>query len=168
MNYMGIDYHKQYSHITLMDEKGKKLKSGRVANYRTELLMGGKRSRPLLNLAAQAILYYVSAMTAFKNRVYALHAEQREEVRDALRREANIFSGKGQKVLLGLNLALGEKRLLEALLKMYFISISFFWLQQIIPHFPDKYIFVWWEIKSTNIRLVSKPKKIRFITLMNT
>ena len=82
-------------------------------------------------------------MTAFKNRVYALHAEQREEVRDALRREANIFSGKGQKVLLGLNLALGEKRLLEALLKMYFISISFFWLQQIIPHFPDKYIFVW-------------------------
>jgi len=35
MNYMGIDYHKQYSHITLMDEKGKKLKSGRVANYRT-------------------------------------------------------------------------------------------------------------------------------------
>jgi len=37
MNYIGIDYHKQYSHITLMDEKGKKLKSGRVANYRTEL-----------------------------------------------------------------------------------------------------------------------------------
>jgi len=37
MNYMGIDYHKQYSHITLMDEKGKKLKSGRVANYHSEV-----------------------------------------------------------------------------------------------------------------------------------
>jgi hypothetical protein len=37
MNYMGIDHHKQYLHITLMDEKGKKLRSGRVANYRTEL-----------------------------------------------------------------------------------------------------------------------------------
>jgi len=23
MDYMGIDHHKQYSHITLMDEKGK-------------------------------------------------------------------------------------------------------------------------------------------------
>ncbi|MCD6518242.1 MAG: hypothetical protein J7L72_12605 [Candidatus Aminicenantes bacterium] len=37
MNYMGIDYHKQYSHITLMDEKGKKLKSGRVATARRML-----------------------------------------------------------------------------------------------------------------------------------
>jgi len=34
---MGIDHHKQYSHITLMDVKGKKLRSGKVANYRTEL-----------------------------------------------------------------------------------------------------------------------------------
>jgi len=37
MDYMGIDHHKQYSHITLMDEKGKKLRTGKVANYRTEL-----------------------------------------------------------------------------------------------------------------------------------
>ena len=38
MNYMGIDHHKQYSHITMLNEKGKKLKYGRVANYRSELL----------------------------------------------------------------------------------------------------------------------------------
>ncbi len=37
MNYMGIDHHKQYSHITMLNEKGKKLKSGRVANYRSAL-----------------------------------------------------------------------------------------------------------------------------------
>jgi len=37
MNYMGIDHHKQYSHITLMDERGKKIKSGRVANYCSEV-----------------------------------------------------------------------------------------------------------------------------------
>jgi len=45
MDYMGIDHHKQYSHITLMDEKGKKLKSGRVANYYSELekFLDGKR-----------------------------------------------------------------------------------------------------------------------------
>jgi len=37
MNYMGIDHHKQYSHITLLDERGEVLKSGRVANLRREL-----------------------------------------------------------------------------------------------------------------------------------
>ena len=37
MNYMGIDHHRQYSHITLLDEKGEKLKSGRVSNLRSEL-----------------------------------------------------------------------------------------------------------------------------------
>jgi len=37
MNYMGIDHHRQYSHITVLDEKGEKIKSGRVANYRSEL-----------------------------------------------------------------------------------------------------------------------------------
>jgi transposase len=37
MNYMGIDHHKQYSHITLLDEKGEKLNSRRVANLRREL-----------------------------------------------------------------------------------------------------------------------------------
>jgi transposase len=37
MNYMGIDHHKQYSHITLLDESGDALKSGRVTNLRREL-----------------------------------------------------------------------------------------------------------------------------------
>jgi transposase len=37
MNYMGIDHHRQYSHITLLDEKGEKLKYGRVGNLRGEL-----------------------------------------------------------------------------------------------------------------------------------
>ncbi|MFB0565374.1 MAG: hypothetical protein ACETWK_06820 [Candidatus Aminicenantaceae bacterium] len=37
MNYMGIDHHRQYLHITLLDEKGEKLNSGRVANLRGEL-----------------------------------------------------------------------------------------------------------------------------------
>lgn len=37
MNYMGIDHHRQYSHITLLDEKGEVVKSGRVVNLRREL-----------------------------------------------------------------------------------------------------------------------------------
>jgi len=37
MNYAGIDHHRQYSHITLLDEKGEVVKSGRVANLRREL-----------------------------------------------------------------------------------------------------------------------------------
>jgi len=45
MDYMGIDHHKQYSHITLMDEKGKKLIAGKAANFRTELesFLDGRR-----------------------------------------------------------------------------------------------------------------------------
>jgi len=34
---MGIDHHRQYSHITLMDELGEVLRSDRVANYRSEM-----------------------------------------------------------------------------------------------------------------------------------
>lgn len=37
MNYMGIDHHKQYSFITLMDESGEVLRSERVANLRSEV-----------------------------------------------------------------------------------------------------------------------------------
>lgn len=37
MNYTGIDHHKQYSYITLMDDVGEVIKSGKVANYRSEL-----------------------------------------------------------------------------------------------------------------------------------
>ena len=32
MNYMGIDHHKQYSHLTLIDEDGREVKSGKVFN----------------------------------------------------------------------------------------------------------------------------------------
>jgi hypothetical protein len=37
INYVGIDHHRQYSHITWLDEKGEVVKSGRVANLRREL-----------------------------------------------------------------------------------------------------------------------------------
>lgn len=37
MNYMGIDHHKQYSHLTMVDEKGRKLRSGKVGNCRDEV-----------------------------------------------------------------------------------------------------------------------------------
>ena len=46
-------------------------------------------------------------------------AQQREEVREEVARETNIFSEKGQKVLLGLEIGREEKRLLEALLKTW-------------------------------------------------
>jgi len=58
------------------------------------------------NRQAQRVLrqraFYVSAMTALKNRVHAFLAQQREEVREVVARETNIFSEKGQTVLLGL------------------------------------------------------------------
>jgi len=32
MNYLSVDYHKKYSHITVMDEKGEVLREGRIGN----------------------------------------------------------------------------------------------------------------------------------------
>jgi transposase len=190
MNYMGIDHHRQYSHLTLMDEEGQVLQSGRVPNLRLEIekflagwgdveavietgrssytmvdvleemgvgikiahpnevkaiarakIKTDKRDSEVLahllrmnmipevyrrspeNRQAQRVLrqraFYVSAMTALKNRILAFLSQQREEIREEVVRETNIFSDKGQKVLLGLDLAPGEKRLLEALLKTY-------------------------------------------------
>jgi transposase len=37
MNYMGIDHHRQYSYITLMDERGEVIRSGKVANLGGEV-----------------------------------------------------------------------------------------------------------------------------------
>lgn len=44
MNYMGIDHHKQYSHMTLVDESGNELRSGRVVNTlrEVEAFLGGR------------------------------------------------------------------------------------------------------------------------------
>jgi transposase len=190
MNYVGIDHHRQYSHMTVMDSMGQVLRSGRVPNLQKEIgkflegfeaveavietgrssytmvdvleemgiavkiahpnevkaiarakIKTDKRDAEVLahllrmnmipevyrrspeNRRAQRVLrqrsFYVRAMTALKNRVYALLAQQKEEVRQEVARETNIFSAKGQKVLLGLDLTRGEKSLLEALLKTY-------------------------------------------------
>ena len=37
MNYVGIDHHRQYSHLTVMDQRGQVHRSGRVANLRSEI-----------------------------------------------------------------------------------------------------------------------------------
>jgi transposase len=190
MNYVGIDHHRQYSHMTVMDQMGQVLRSGRVPNLQDEIgkflegfeavesvietgrssytmvdvleemgvtvkiahpnevkaiarakIKTDKRDSEVLahllrmnmvpevyrrsveNRQAQRVLrqraFYVRAMTALKNRVYAFLSQQREEVREEVVRETNIFSERGQKVLLGLKLVPGEKRLLDALLKTY-------------------------------------------------
>jgi transposase len=190
MNYVGIDHHRQYSHMTVMDQMGQVLRSGRVPNLQDEIgkflegfeaveavietgrssytmvdlleemgvtvkiahpnevkaiarakIKTDKRDSEVLahllrmnmvpevyrrsveNRQAQRVLrqraFYVRAMTALKNRVSAFLSQQREEVREEVARETNIFSERGQKVLLGLELVPGEKRLLDALLKTY-------------------------------------------------
>jgi len=47
MNYMGIDHHKQCSHITLVGKIGKEVKSGRLENLRQEVeeLLNGIESK---------------------------------------------------------------------------------------------------------------------------
>ncbi len=190
MHYVGIDHHRQYSHLTVMDQHGRVLRSGRVANLQAEIerfleglealeavietgrssytmvdvleemgmavkvahphevkaiaraqIKTDKRDSEVLahllrmnmvpevyrrspeNRRAQRVLrqraFYVSAMTALKNRVHAFLAQQKEEVRQEAARETNIFSVKGQKMLLGLDLSREEKSLLAALLKTH-------------------------------------------------
>jgi hypothetical protein len=37
MNYVDIDYHRQYSHLTVMDREGQTIRAGRVPNVRLEI-----------------------------------------------------------------------------------------------------------------------------------
>ena len=37
MNYVGIDDHRQYSHLTVMDQEGQTIRAGRVPNIRVEI-----------------------------------------------------------------------------------------------------------------------------------
>jgi len=66
MNYLGIDHHRQYSHITWLNEKGEVVKSGRVANRRRELegflqgardvravIEAGRSSYPMVDILAE-------------------------------------------------------------------------------------------------------------------
>jgi len=190
MNYMGIDHHKQYSHITLMDERGKKIKSGRVANYCSEVerfldgtgeakavIEAGRSSYTMVdvmdelgievtiahplqvkaiakakiktdkrdsfmlahllrtdlipevykrsgeNRGYQRVLrqraFYVGSITRTKNKIHALLAQQREEVRDKVSQKKNIFSKDGVKFLKTLSLPDTDKDLLSALLKTF-------------------------------------------------
>jgi transposase len=168
MNYVGIDHHRQYSHMTMMNQEGQVLRTARVPNLRSEIekfLEGGetmeavietgrssytmvdvleeigiavkiahpnevkaiarakiktdKRDSEVLahllrmnmipevyrrsqeNRQAQRVLrqraFYVSAMTALKNRVHAFLAQQREEVREEVARKDRklVFSRAG-------------------------------------------------------------------------
>jgi transposase len=190
MNYVGIDHHRQYSHMTLMDEQGNIVRSRKVSNLRSEVeeflegvkdccavIEAGRSSYTLVDLLdelgvkvtmahpkevksiakakvktdkrdsqmlahllrtdlvpevyqrskenreVQKILrqrvFYVEAMTRVKNRVHALIAQQREEVRQEAGREKNLFSERGQKVVLGLSLAVTEKKMLASLVKTF-------------------------------------------------
>jgi osmotically-inducible protein OsmY len=47
MNYVGIDHHRQYSHMTLMDQEGRVLRSGRVPKKDRRYREGrGEAERP--------------------------------------------------------------------------------------------------------------------------
>jgi transposase len=153
---VGIDHHRQYSHLTVMDQESQVLRSGRVANLRAEIekfleglegveavIETGRSSYTMVDVLEEM---GVGIKIAHPNEVKAiarakiktdkrdpeelahllrmkmiptLLAQQKEEVREEVARETNIFSEKWRKMLLGLDLARGEKRLLEALLKTY-------------------------------------------------
>jgi transposase len=189
MHYMGIDHHKQYSHITVLDERGGVIKADRVGNTRREvrvflLDLGGKvegvieagyshytmmdlmesegvsmkiahpeqvkaiakakiktdkRDSKILahllrsnlipevycrdkeNREAQRILRhrvtYVRMQTHVKNRIRAMLAKQREEVRQTVELEENLFTVSGLKLLRNLELVGRDQQMLKSLLE---------------------------------------------------
>ena len=189
MHYMGIDHHKQYSHITVLDESGEVIKADRVGNTRKEVevflcdldgkiegvieagyshytmmdlmesegvsmkiahpeqvkaiakarIKTDKRDSKILahllrsnlipevycrdseNREAQRILRhrmtYVRMQTQVKNRIRALLAKQREEVRQIVVLEDALFRESGLKVLRSLDLPGKDQQMLESLLE---------------------------------------------------
>jgi transposase len=186
---MGIDHHKQYSHITVLDEKGEVIKTEKVWNSGREVreflsglddeisgvveagyshytmmdlmesvgvkmkiahpeqvkaiakakIKTDKRDSKILahllrsdlvpevycrneeNREAQRILRhrvtYVRMQTQVKNRIRALLAKQREEVRQIVELEENLFKVSGIKALGSLELPGRDQQMLESYLE---------------------------------------------------
>ena len=189
MHYMGIDHHKQYSHITVLNEKGEVIKAERVWNSRQEVkeflsgldeemagvVEAGRSSYTMVDLMEslgvkmkiahaeqvkaiakakiktdkrdswmlahllrmdlipevyrrsaenredQRVLRhrvsYVRMRTQVKNRIYALLAQQREEVRQMADLEDDLFTARGMKVLQDLVLPGKDNEMLLSLLE---------------------------------------------------
>jgi transposase len=185
---MGIDHHKQYSHITVLDERGEMIKADRVGNTHKEVevflhdldgkiegvieagyshytmvdlaeslgvrmkiahpeqvkaiakakIKTDKRDSKILahllrshlipevycrdkeNREAQRVLRhrvtYVRMQTRVKNRIRALLAKQREEVRQIVELEENLFKVSSIKVLGSLELPGKDQQMLESYL----------------------------------------------------
>ena len=64
-------------------------------------------------------VFYGEAMTRVKNRIHALIAQRSEDVRQEAAREKNLFSEREQKVMLGVSLAVTEKKMLASLVKTF-------------------------------------------------
>jgi transposase len=191
MRFMGIDHHKRYSHLTVLDEEGNTVKTGVVLNRSqdiTDFLAGSKEGlravieagrasytmvdmlkelevevqmthpwqvkaiaqakiktdkrdskmlahllradlipavyqREAVNRSWQRILRhrmaYVRMQTEIKNRIRALLAQQKEEVRDMVEMEDRLFGVKGMKMLRELKLPGKDQEMLRALLMTY-------------------------------------------------
>lgn len=189
MYFIGVDHHKQVSVMTVLDEDGRELKNGRVANLRrhverflegyrpfTAVLEAGRSSYVMADLLrelggevkianalqvraiahariktdkrdsrtlaqllradlipeiyqrgewnrrAQRVMrlraYWVRKQTEVKNKIRALLAQQREEVRlEVEKREGGLFSSKGMEFLSTLPLEGQDKMVLDDLLQ---------------------------------------------------
>ena len=191
MYFIGVDHHKQWSVMTVLDEAGREMKSGRVDNRReavrrfidgcepfTAVIEAGYSSyvmadllkeigggvkianpaevkaiahariktdkrdsrtlarllrsgdipevtqRTAANRGAQRVMrlraFRVAKRTELKNKIRALLAQQREEIRlEVERREEGMFSGKGLEFLDSLTLPQPDQMILDDLLGSY-------------------------------------------------
>jgi hypothetical protein len=81
MNYVGIDHHRQYSHMTLMDQEGQVLRSGWVPNLRAEIekFLEGARKVDQEATSLLAVLEQKPPSLAFNKKIWSwLGAKFRE------------------------------------------------------------------------------------------
>lgn len=83
-----------------------------------EVYQRSKENRETQKIVRQRA-FYVGAMTRVKNRIHAFVVQQKEEIQQEAAREKNMFSERGQKMLLGLACPEPEKKMLGSLVKTY-------------------------------------------------
>lgn len=99
MYFIGVDHHKQVSVMTVLDEDGRELKNGRVVRMRA---------------------YWVVKQTEVKNKIHALLAQQKEEIRlEVEKRKDGLFSLRGIEFLTNLPLEDPDKMVMEDLIQGY-------------------------------------------------
>jgi len=102
MRFIGIDHHKRYSHLTVLDEEGNTVKTGVVPNRSQDVMdflegcqegsraviEAGRASYTMVDILEElGVEVQMAHLWQIKNRIRALLAQQKEEIREMVEME---------------------------------------------------------------------------------